>query len=202
VVALALCATTVGCGAAGKSGETKSGAAGKSGETKSGAAGKTFSGELCRPLSSSELAAAHIDAPCVQAKTEYAPFRNLYSAHWAANAQAHKLHSLAVSLKEFKGPSASARLEHYRRKLQPGGQPFYLKKGIGSLETETFNTVDPSAPPPKNGAIPALVAHKQGEARFVVGNYLGMIVLDDDSASEKDLEQALIRITQTLAAEL
>jgi hypothetical protein len=187
VVTLALCATTVGCGAAGKS----------------GAAGKTFSGELCHLLSSGELAAAHIDAPCVQAKTSHTAYKTYYSAHWGANAEAQKFHSLQVSVEKFTGPGASLRLEPWRRKLQPGGLPFKVK-GIGSVLAETFSTVNPSAPPPKRGELPAFVTHKRGEARFVVGNYLGMIVLYDDnpSASEKDLEQALIPIAQTVAAEL
>ncbi len=186
LVTFALCATMAGCGAAGKS----------------GANGKTFSGELCHLLSAGELSAAHIDAPCVQVKTSHTSYKAIYSADWGANARGHAFHSLMVSLTKYTGATASRLLEGWRRNLLPEGRPFNINGGIGSVLGETFVTI--TGPPAKPGGIPPFVKHKRGEARFVVGNYLGKIVLYDDnpSASDKDLEQTLIPIAKTVAAEL
>lgn len=186
LVTFALCATIAGCGAAGKSATN----------------GESFSGDLCHLLSAGELSAAHIDAPCVQVKTSHTPYKTIYSADWGANARGHAFHSLMVSLTKYTGATASALLESRRRNLQPEGRPFNINGGIGSVLAETFATI--TGPPAKPGGIPPYVMHKRGEARFVVGNYLGAIVLYDDnpSASEKDLEQTVISIARTVAAQL
>jgi len=188
-VAFALCATTVGCGAAGKSGAAKS-----------DATGKTLSAALC-DLSAGELSAADIDAPCVQVKTSHTSYKAVYSAEWGANARGHAFHSLAVSLTNYTGATASRLLEGWRRNLLPEGRPFNIN-GIGSVLAETISGI--AGPPAKPGGIPPFVTHKRGEARFVVGNYLGKVVLwnDNPSASDKDLEQTLIPIARTVAAEL
>jgi hypothetical protein len=190
VVTFAL-ATTAGCGATGKSGTAG----------KSGAAGKSFSGELCHLISAGELSAAAIDAPCVQANTSQTPGRTVYSAQWGASLAAHRF--LSVSVTKYGGPAASFLLGAMARNLPPEGRPFKVN-GTGSVLAQTLGRLEsPHTANPKPSEV-RLVRYKRGEAKFIVGNYSGTVVLTDDnpSASAKALEQALIPIADTVAAQL
>jgi len=176
VVTFALCATTVGCGAASKS----------------------SSGKLCHLLSAGELSAADINASCVQAKTSHTSDKTIYSAHWGANAEAHNF--LLVSVAKYTGRAASFELESLRRSMFAYGRRPFKVKGTGSVFAETFSGLASD----NSATHHHFVTLKHGEAHFIVGNYYGTIELKDDnpSASDEHLERALIPIAETVAATL